>query len=57
MKKGRPGSLLRVIANPPDREALAALVFAETSTIGVRTYSADRIVEARRIIEVETQIR
>ena len=38
MKKGRPGNLLRVIAKPEDREALAQLVFAETSTLGLRIY-------------------
>ncbi len=36
MKKGRPGHLLRVIAKPEDREALAQIVFAETSTLGLR---------------------
>ena len=34
MKKGRPGTLLRVIAQPEDREALAQIIFAETSTLG-----------------------
>ncbi len=55
MKKGRPGSLLRVIAKPEDRERLATIVFAETSTIGLRSYVAERIVEARRLIEVDTR--
>ena len=55
MKKGRAGSLLRVIARPEDRERLAAIVFAETSTIGLRSYVAERMVEARRLVEVETR--
>lgn len=55
MKKGRPGSLLRVIAKPEDREALASIVFAETSTLGVRAYVAERMLEARRLITVETK--
>jgi len=55
MKKGRLGSLLRVIALPEDRERMAAIVFAETSTIGLRFYSAERFVEARRMVEVETK--
>jgi len=54
MKKGRPGSLLRVIARPEDRETLAQLIFAETSTLGLRFYAAERRVQARSWTEVET---
>lgn len=54
MKKNRPGTLLRVIARPEDRERLAGLVLAETSTLGVRMYAAERRVEARELIEVAT---
>ena len=54
MKKGRPGTLLRVIATPEDREALADIIFAETSTLGLRIYTAERRVQARRWVEVET---
>ncbi|MEK7407075.1 MAG: nickel pincer cofactor biosynthesis protein LarC [Acidobacteriota bacterium] len=54
MKKGRPGTLLTVIARPEHQEALAALVFAETSTLGLRIYAAERRVQARRTVEVET---
>jgi len=54
MKKGRPGSLLRVIAKPEDREALSRIVFAETSTLGLRIYTAERRVQARAVEEVET---
>jgi pyridinium-3,5-bisthiocarboxylic acid mononucleotide nickel chelatase len=55
MKKNRPGSLLRVIARPQDQEMLAQLVFAETSTLGLRIHAAERRIESRRIVEVETQ--
>jgi uncharacterized protein (TIGR00299 family) protein len=54
MKKNRPGALLRVIARPEDQERLASIVFAETSTLGLRIYAAERRVEERRIVEVET---
>lgn len=54
MKKSRPGTLVRVIAKPEDRENLAQMIFAETSTLGLRIYSAERRVQARRILEVET---
>jgi len=55
MKKGRPGTLLRVIAKPEDRERLAALIFAETSTLGVRIYDAERRVQARRWVDIDTK--
>ncbi|MCU1261662.1 MAG: hypothetical protein JWO80_4547, partial [Bryobacterales bacterium] len=54
MKKGRPGSLLRVIATPETREALCAIVFAETSTLGMRLYDAERRVQARHWVDAET---
>jgi pyridinium-3,5-bisthiocarboxylic acid mononucleotide nickel chelatase len=55
MKKNRPGSLLRVIAKPEDQERLAQIVFEETSTLGLRIYNAERRVEEREVITVETQ--
>jgi len=55
MKKGRPGTLLRVIAQHRDREMLAQMIFAETSTLGVRVYTAERRVRARSIVEIETR--
>ncbi len=54
MKKSRPGSLIRVIARPEDREMMAQMMFAETSTLGLRIYSAERRVKARQWIEVDT---
>ena len=54
MKKNRPGVLLRVIAKPEDQEQLAQVIFAETSTLGLRIHSAERRVEERTIVEVET---
>jgi uncharacterized protein (DUF111 family) len=54
MKKGRPGTLLRAIARPQDRESLAAIVFAETSTFGLRMYDAERRVQSRSWVDVET---
>ncbi|MGH9492058.1 MAG: nickel pincer cofactor biosynthesis protein LarC, partial [Terriglobales bacterium] len=36
MKKNRPGMLLTVLAKPKDASRLAHLIFAETTTLGVR---------------------
>ncbi len=54
MKKNRPGTLLRVIARPEDQEELARLVLSETSSLGLRVYTAERRVESRTFTEVET---
>ena len=54
MKKNRPAVLLRVIARPEDREALAAIVLAETSTLGLRIHAAERRVQSRELVEVIT---
>lgn len=54
MKKSRPAVLLRVIARPEDRERLAAIVFAETPTLGLRVTDAQRRVKARAIVDVQT---
>lgn len=54
MKKNRPGSLLTVIAKPEDQERLAQIVFAETSTLGLRIQTAERRVQEREVVTVET---
>ncbi len=54
MKKNRPGVLLSVTCPPTQAEALAALVFAETTTIGLRRQEVQRWALARERVEVET---
>jgi hypothetical protein len=54
MKKGRPGVVLQVIAAPEKREELVTILFRETTTLGVRFYSAERRVQAREWREVTT---
>jgi len=54
MKKNRAGTLIRVIARQEDREALAQVIFEETSTLGLRIYSAERRVKSRSILNVDT---
>jgi pyridinium-3,5-bisthiocarboxylic acid mononucleotide nickel chelatase len=49
MKKGRPGVVLHVLASAQDRRRFADLVFAETSSFGLRVVPVDRIyAEDRR---------
>ena len=54
MKKNRPGTLLSIIAPPVARERLTALVFRETTTIGVRHSEMDRECLERESLVVET---
>jgi pyridinium-3,5-bisthiocarboxylic acid mononucleotide nickel chelatase len=54
MKKNRPGTLVSVIAVPETAEKLADILFAETTTLGVRMHRADRRVITRHFAEVET---
>ncbi|MBY0372813.1 MAG: LarC family nickel insertion protein, partial [Bryobacteraceae bacterium] len=55
MKKNRQGSLLRIVARPEDQEKLARVALAETTTLGVRVYSAERRVQEREMVTVETE--
>jgi len=54
MKKNRPGFLVRVLARPEDRTALAGILFAETTTAGVRSSECDRLVLHRAVRRVAT---
>jgi uncharacterized protein (TIGR00299 family) protein len=54
MKKNRPASQISVICAPNLAEPLSQILFAETSTLGVRIFDAERRVLARNVEEVET---
>ena len=54
MKKNRPGMVLTVLARPEDAEKLTQIVFAETSTLGVRRRDERRQVLGRRWETVAT---
>ena len=54
MKKGRPGVLIQVIAENEKREELADVLFRETTTLGVRFYTAERRVQPREWVDVQT---
>ena len=55
MKKNRPGVLVSVLADPARRDALATILFAETSTLGVRVIPCERLRVEREIREVDTR--
>src|SRR6267154_2121243 len=55
MKKNRPGTLLTLLCKPQDANALMSLIFAETTTFGARTYSAQRRTLPRETVNVHTQ--
>jgi pyridinium-3,5-bisthiocarboxylic acid mononucleotide nickel chelatase len=55
MKKNRPGTLLTVLCKPSDSNALMSLIFAETTTFGARTYTAQRRILPRESVNVHTQ--
>ncbi len=54
MKKGRPGVVLSVLCAPADAERLRGLLFAETTTLGVRTSEVVRHCLPREIKTVQT---
>jgi pyridinium-3,5-bisthiocarboxylic acid mononucleotide nickel chelatase len=54
MKKNRPGTLLTILCKPSDTNALMSLIFAETTTFGARTYSAQRRALPRESVNVNT---
>lgn len=55
MKKNRPATLLQVLSRPADANQLTAILFAETSTLGVRRYQVERHCLARSFQKVETK--
>ncbi len=55
MKKNRPGFGVRVLARPAQRLALARVLFAESTAIGVRVSEHDRLVLEREQRQVKTR--
>ena len=54
MKKNRPATQLTVISPPEMNEKLTEILFAETTTLGIRVVQAERRVLARHMTEVDT---
>jgi uncharacterized protein (TIGR00299 family) protein len=55
MKKGRPAITVSVLAETALREAIAAVLFEETTTIGIRFHPVSRLKLEREIKEVSTR--
>ena len=53
MKKGRPAFTLGVLCEADDAEELRALIFRETTTIGVRYFEVERQILERTIDHVD----
>ncbi len=54
MKKGRPGVLLSVLADPSALDKIVECIYRETTTIGLRIHHVDRKKLPREIVEVQT---
>ncbi len=54
MKKNRPGILVSVLCTPEKSDALAQMLFEQTTTIGVRIYEARRKVLERELVSIQT---
>jgi len=54
MKKTRPGNVLSVLAEPKDKRKLISIILDETTTFGLRTYVAEKIMLSRKTITVRT---
>ena len=55
MKKNRPGVTVSVLCAPERSEALAQLLFEQTTTLGVRIHEARRKCLEREMVNVETE--
>jgi uncharacterized protein (TIGR00299 family) protein len=54
MKKSRPATMLSVLCQPSAVEQIQGIIFAETSTFGIRYQEMDRKILDRELVEVET---
>jgi pyridinium-3,5-bisthiocarboxylic acid mononucleotide nickel chelatase len=54
MKKGRLGTLLTVLTKPEDAATIEGLLFRETTTLGIRRRTEERVILGRSFVTVET---
>jgi uncharacterized protein (TIGR00299 family) protein len=55
MKKNRPGVLVSILCRASEKESMHELLFAETPTLGVRSYTVRRRALERVFVTVETE--
>jgi pyridinium-3,5-bisthiocarboxylic acid mononucleotide nickel chelatase len=55
MKRGRPGLRIEALVNPEDAAVVERVLFRETTTIGVRRRSVERVALQRSTISVDVQ--
>jgi hypothetical protein len=56
MKKGRPGTLLSVMSSKQKLDELASIIYAQTSTIGLRIQPIGRRKLPRKEVEIQTSL-
>ena len=56
MKKSRPGMLITVLCKPHEEQIFQEMLFAETTTLGVRSHTAQRRILPRAWEKVSTQL-
>ena len=56
MKKHRPAYMLSVLCEASLRERMEDIIFRNTTTIGIRVFTADRTKLQRKIISIETPL-
>jgi uncharacterized protein (DUF111 family) len=55
MKKSRPGNVLSVLCDPDVAARVKEIIFANTSSIGLREYSVNKNILHREIVVVPTR--
>lgn len=55
MKKNRPGVLLSILCRQEHRAELGEMLFAETTTLGIRSYEVERRALDRQVVRVDTR--
>lgn len=55
MKKSRPATILQVLTEPGKRDRLLKIIFAESTTLGARSYAVERHELTRSIKKIRTE--